>query len=70
MHVASRACPFRSSGNDPINLVPSVSLFSFSWRESGQYDPGNEVAILLKSMYTRLCNIRIIKLHVRCARVD
>ena len=52
MHVASRACPFRSSGNDPINLVPSVSLFSFSWRESGQYDPGNEVAILLKSMYT------------------
>ena len=50
MHVASRACPFRSSGNDPINLVPSVSLFSVSWRESGQYDPGNEAAILLKSI--------------------
>ena len=70
MHVASRACPFRSSGNDPINLVPSVSLFSVSWRESGQYDPGYEVASLLKSMYTRLCNIHIMKLHVRYARVD
>ena len=50
MHVASRACPFGSSGNDPINLVPSVSLFSVSWRENGQNDPGNEVAILLKSI--------------------
>lgn len=70
MHVASRACPSRSSGKDPINLVPSVSLFSVSRRESGQYDPGNEVAILLKSVYTRPCNIRIIKLHLRYARVD
>lgn len=70
MHVASRACPFRSSGNDHINLVPSVSLFSVPWRESEQYDPGNEVAILLKSMYTRLCNLRIMKLHARYARVD
>lgn len=70
MHAASRACPSRSSGKDPIKLVPSVSLFSVSCRESGKYDPGNEVAILLKSMYTRLCNIRIIKLHVRYAHVD